>query len=69
MESNDADFSENRFIFKSRNRESSGSSSLTLDRNPIRTEEVDPKFRRSKRTRTVKDIGDDFQTCNVEKDP
>ena len=43
----------------------SESSSLTLNRNPISIEEVGPKPIRSKRTRIIKDFGDDFYTFNV----
>ncbi|TYK14630.1 putative Polyprotein [Cucumis melo var. makuwa] len=69
IESNDINVFEDRLSIKSRNSWGWESSSLTLDRNPISTEETNPEPRRSKRTRTVKDFEDDFQTFNVEEDP
>lgn len=60
IESNDIDFYKDKFPFKLKNSGGLRSSSLTLDRNPILTKEANPKPRKSKITRTVKNFGDDF---------
>ncbi|KAL0559604.1 hypothetical protein IC582_004219 [Cucumis melo] len=74
IESNDVDFFEDIFPFKSRNsgglcsQTSGGSSSNSLPSIRIQTQdkEVDPEPRRNKRAKTVKDFGEDFEMYNVE---
>ncbi|KAL0540288.1 hypothetical protein IC582_024522 [Cucumis melo] len=74
IESNDVDFFEDRFLFKSRNSGGlysqtcwgSSSSSLPSIRIQTQDKEVDPEPRRSKRARTVKDLREDFEMYNVE---
>ena len=74
IESNDVDFLENRFPFKSRNsgglnsQTSGGSSSSSLPSIRIQTQdkEVDHEPKRSKRASTIKDFGQDFEMYNKE---
>ena len=79
IESNDANFFEDGIFFKSINSRNSSSnsltsggtssSSLTLVRNQTSNEEIELESRRSKRSCTIKDFGNDFGTYKVEKDP
>ena len=66
IESNVANFFEDRFFFKSRNSGELSSSHLPLIRAQTSNEEIDPKPRRSKRNSTIKDFGDEFKTYNEE---
>ncbi|CAJ2637004.1 unnamed protein product [Trifolium pratense] len=75
IESNDADFYENKFPFKSRN--SGGteqdnipeSSHLPVIPNDDSNDEVENELRRSKRVRVAKDYGPDYATFTLNEDP
>ena len=66
IESNDVDFFENKFPFKSRN--SGGSTSNTVPQS-IRPNEPDLEPRKSKRTKIAKEFGPEFYTFNLEEEP
>ena len=73
IESNDADFFENKFPFKLSN--SGGSTSTNLGfsgiSNHALSDSVETSFepRNSKRPKVAKDFGTDFQTYTLEEDP
>ncbi|GAU26739.1 hypothetical protein TSUD_317370 [Trifolium subterraneum] len=75
IESNDADFYENKFPFKSRN--SGGteqdnipeSSHVPVIPNADSNDEVETELRRSKRVRVAKDYGPDYAAYTLNEDP
>ncbi|XP_070668500.1 uncharacterized protein [Malus domestica] len=73
IESNDADFFENKFPFMSRNSGGLTSTNLSKDgtSNHALNDSVETSFepRKSKRTKFTKDFGGDFQTYALEEDP
>ncbi|KAK2455989.1 putative mitochondrial protein [Trifolium repens] len=69
IESNDADFYENKFPFKSRNSGGTESSHIPVIRNSESNNEVENELRRSKRVRVAKDYGPDYSAYNLEEDP
>ena len=77
IESNDEDFFEDKFPFKSRNSGSlvnqtskgSNSSSLSSVRIQSPNNELDPEPRRSKRVRIANNFREDFEMYNVKEDP
>jgi transposase InsO family protein len=69
IESNDADFYENKFPFKSRNSGGIESSHIPVIRNSESNNEVENELRRSKRVRVAKDYGPDYSAYTLEEDP
>jgi len=67
--SNDVDFFEDKFPFRSKTSGGSSSSSSTLVSIQEPTRDIELEAMKSKRARTAKDFGSDFQTYNVEEDP
>ncbi|GAU49932.1 hypothetical protein TSUD_408340 [Trifolium subterraneum] len=75
IESNDADFYENKFPFKSRNSGATEqdnipeSSHVPVIPNAESNDEVETELRRSKRVRVAKDYGPDYAAYTLNEDP
>ena len=69
IESNDVEFYEEKFPFKSRNSGGTQSSHIHVIRSTKSNDDVETELRRSKRVRVSKDYGKNYATYNVEEDP
>ena len=68
IESNDVDFYESKFPFKSRNSGGSGTSKVPVPRSVENNVEREIEPRRSKRARVAKDYGPDYTVYTLEED-
>ncbi|GKC43573.1 retrovirus-related pol polyprotein from transposon TNT 1-94 [Tanacetum coccineum] len=69
LESNDADFYEHKYPFKSTNSEGASSSNLPFIRVNENHDDLDNEPRRSKRARINKNFGPEFCAYTLEEDP
>ncbi len=69
IESNDVDFYENRFPFKSINSGGTRTSQSSVPRNIEDNEQREIEPRRGKRARVAKDYGPDYRVYTLEEDP